>query len=63
MQWTDGRIYRGGYVSDVKAGNGEFISKGVCIYRGQWLGDLPNGKGTGYSNGSFLTGTWVNGFF
>ncbi len=56
--YQDGYFYYGGYVDDVRSGEGLWIravysdssALGSFIYEGQWENDAPNGTGTCTSN-------------
>ena len=46
FRWTDGKIYKGFYVNNLKEGYGELVWPDGTFYRGFWKSGRMNGLGT-----------------
>jgi hypothetical protein len=61
MKYSDGHIYEGQYVNDLREGFGIYYFKNNDKYHGQFVSNKRNGFGVyNYSDGTVYTGFWEN---
>ena len=68
MYYTDGSIYEGGFINNIKHGFGTYIWKskegqGKLYYVGEFKNDVMDGKGKLVSGNNVMEGIWKNGKF
>lgn len=62
VKLSDGSIYTGEWMGDIRHGHGKLVFPDGGVYRGQWQNDKPHGSGTRtYPDGSKYTGQYVDG--